>query len=263
MPTEPSPARSRSEMVIEVPADMIDAAGLADRIGADPDLDALIASIRDYGQRVPVLLRHSPNHQGRYDVVYGRRRIAAIRALGGRVRALVQTLPDRDLIVAQGQENAARRDLSFVEKASFAGRMSARGFERKVICDALAVDRAVLSKMIKVFERVPPALIAAIGPAHQTGRDRWVAFADALTCEAEAFAAIEGVQDSDARFRAAHASTRAARPSATTSHAWGSVSRAGDCTTIRMTGDAQPFAAWVLAHLDTFHDRWQAERAST
>lgn len=159
-------AELKSRALEEVPADMIDPGGLTDRLGEDPeDFERLKASIRDYGQQVPVLLRFDPNYEGRYQVVYGRRRVAALKALRMPVKAMIRDINDRDLIVAQGQENSARRDLSFIEKANFARQMVAHGFERKVVCDALHIDKTVISRMLAVVDAVPQPLIATIGPA--------------------------------------------------------------------------------------------------
>ena len=156
----------RSRAIIDVSPDLIDNAGLKDRLDADAEgLADLIASIRDYGQQVPVLLRHNPHQEGRYEVVYGRRRVAALKALNQPVKALLRQLNDRELIVAQGQENSARKDLSFIEKASFAAQMVRLGFDRKVVCDALSIDKTVISRMLTVTDAVPEAVILAIGSA--------------------------------------------------------------------------------------------------
>jgi ParB family chromosome partitioning protein len=70
----------KSRSIVDVVADQIDNGGLRDRLEDNPqDHEALVASIRDYGQQVPVLLRLDPNHEGRYQVVYGRRRVAALK----------------------------------------------------------------------------------------------------------------------------------------------------------------------------------------
>ncbi len=255
-------AQMRANAVIDVPADLIDAAGVDDRLGDDPDQAALVESIREYGQQVPVLLRHSPNVEGRYDVVYGRRRVAALRALKRPVRAMVRDLPDRDLIVAQGQENTARKNLSFIELANFARQMRDMGFDRKVIQDALHLHEAVVSKMLTVADKVPEALIRAIGPAPGTGRDRWVAFSRALAGhEDAALTATADIPDSDARFEAALAATRtaAAPPKTATRAPWGSVKRGTRGTTISVDRDKDAFADWLVARMDALHADWMQD----
>lgn len=107
--------------IIDVSPELIDNAGLRDRLDDDPEgIAALAESIREYGQQVPVMLRHHANIEGRYEVVYGRRRVAALKALRQPVKAMIGEMNDRELVIAQGQENSARKDLSFIEKALFA-----------------------------------------------------------------------------------------------------------------------------------------------
>lgn len=171
----------KARAVVDLDAHLIDAGGLADRLEHDPaDHARLLASLRDYGQQVPVLVRPHPAAPGRYRVVYGRRRIRALRELGLPVKALVRELDDVGAVLAQGQENTARRDLSFIEKANFARQMAEAGFERRIVCDALAIDKTVLSRMLSVTERVPHGLIALVGSAPGIGRDRWLGFAARL-----------------------------------------------------------------------------------
>jgi ParB family chromosome partitioning protein len=197
----------KARAVIEIDPFAIDAGGMADRLehGAAEDAQ-LAASIRDHGQQVPVLVRPHPQAEDRYQIVYGRRRVLALRDLGQPVRALVRDLDDQALVVAQGQENTARRDLSFIEKANFARQMEEAGYERGLICDTLSVDKTVLSRMLSVTDLVPVALIEAIGSAPGIGRDRWLAFAaawEAAGTDAEDATAILDTgagQGSDARF---------------------------------------------------------------
>jgi len=54
------------------------------------------------------------------------------------------------------------------------------GYERRIVCDALSIDKTVLSRMLSVTDRVPLALIEAIGAAPGIGLDRWLAFAELL-----------------------------------------------------------------------------------
>ena len=255
-------AELRTRALVEVPADMIDDAGLPERMEADAELDALAASIRDYGQQVPVMLRHSPNYEGRYEVVYGRRRVAALKRLGQPVRALVRELSDRDLIVAQGQENSARRDLSFIEKARFARAMEGMGFERKVICDALSIDKTVLSRMLSVIDALPPAVIDAIGPAPAAGRDRWLALARRAASQSEdaLIAAAQG-PDSDTRFQALVAALtpppEAREELRADGREIGLVRRKRTHTVLEV---APEFGNWLAANIDQLHRDWRERR---
>ena len=79
--------------------------------------------------------------QGRYQVAYGHRRLQAVRLLGRPVRAIIRPLQDIDVVVAQGVENSARQNLSYIERALFALTLEARGFERSVIMRACRPTR--------------------------------------------------------------------------------------------------------------------------
>jgi len=171
----------KSRAVIDVDPQQIDPGGLEDRLEhVDEDHAALVGSLRDHGQQVPVLLRPHPTEPDRFQVVYGRRRVRALKELGQPVKALVRTLDDQEMILAQGQENSARKDLSFIEKVSFARQMRDLGYARKTICAALHVDKTVISRMMVVADAIDPDLIAVIGAAPSVGRDRWLALAEKL-----------------------------------------------------------------------------------
>lgn len=171
----------KARSVIEIDPFLIDSGGVQDRLESDVNEDAeLTRSIAEYGQQVPVLVRPHPDTEGRFQIVYGRRRVLALRDLGQPVKALVRDLDDRELVLAQGQENTARRDLSFIEKVNFARQMEQEGYDRKVICDALSVDKTLISRMLAIAECIPPALIQAVGAAPSVGRDRWMGLADLI-----------------------------------------------------------------------------------
>lgn len=257
----------RSRAIVDVPADMIDDAGLRDRLDQDPlGLAALTESIREYGQQVPVLLRHSPNVEGRYEVVYGRRRVAALRALGQPVKAMLRQLNDKELIVAQGQENTARKDLSFIEKASFAAQMVAMGFDRKVICDALSIDKTVISRMLSITDILPQRLIEAIGSAPSAGRDRWLLLARLARGQSPAMLlrAAQG-PDSDTRFRAVLAAVQTPRPDPGTPRPLtaedggviGKARKKNEKTVIELNEASRDFADWLVDHITRLHREWQ------
>lgn len=168
----------KAQAVIDLDPELIEASFVADRLqSSEEHHQVLVESIRAHGQQVPVLIRPHPSKEGRYQIAYGRRRLLAIRELGLKVRAVVKPLSDEQLVVAQGQENSARKDLTFIEKALFAARLEAAGYSRDVIMASLTVDKTGLSRLISSAVKIPHDLIEAIGPAPLAGRDRWTELA--------------------------------------------------------------------------------------
>lgn len=197
-----------AKSVIEIEPSAIDPAPVRDRltIEHDPSLDALVTSIRESGQQVPVLVRPHPALPGRFQTAYGHRRIEAARRLGIRVRAVVAALDDDALVTAQGKENSERRDLTFIEKALFARRLDEARYDRALICAALSTDKSDVSRAIAVARSMPDGVIEAIGPAPKAGRARWLALAEALKGSKERKRA-ESLIETDA-FRALHSDQR-------------------------------------------------------
>jgi ParB family chromosome partitioning protein len=162
------------ETIVEIGTTKIDNSIVSDRMDiSDEETSILAEQIKEQGQIVPILVRPHPDKDGHFQVAYGHRRVRAAAMLGIKVRAVVRKLSDEELVVAQGQENNARQDLSFIEKAVFAVKLEERGFERKVICSALAISRSDCSTLIKIGSRIPRAVIQAIGKAPGVGRPRW------------------------------------------------------------------------------------------
>jgi len=161
--------------VMDLPTDLIDPSFVSDRFSRTEDADyrALVESIRESGQQVPILVRPHPTAEGRYQIAYGHRRHAAAAELGRPVRAIVRTLRDEELVVAQGQENGERRDLSFIERALFAAELQRRGFDRTTLNGALGVHTAEMTRLLAVAATIPEDLIRRIGPAPKAGRQRW------------------------------------------------------------------------------------------
>ncbi|MDF0695903.1 plasmid partitioning protein RepB [Rhizobium sp. MC63] len=163
------------ETVVELEPDLVDPSFVRDRIEDDEqEFAELRSAIRDRGQDSPILVRPHPKASGRYMVVFGHRRLRAAMELGRKVRAVVKELQDSDHLVAQGQENSARANLSFFEKAMFASeiaRLHVDG-DNAIILSALSLDRATLSKMLAVAS-MPGEVLDAVGAAKGIGRDRW------------------------------------------------------------------------------------------
>lgn len=172
----------------ELDTDVIDDWGPKDRLdeftavnsGDDSDgFDVLKSSIADGGQQVPILVRRAAV-EGRFEIIYGRRRLRACRELGLKVRSNVQDLDDATALLAKGLENAARRNLSFYEKARFAAVIQAAGHTTKTVRQVLSVSASGLSHFTKVTDNIPDDVGDRIGAAPKSGRPKWTALAEAF-----------------------------------------------------------------------------------
>ena len=196
------------QVIVELDPTLVDNSFVQDRMDATAAQNAAFRDIiRQHGQNVPILVRQKSSDPERYEVAFGHRRLRAARELGIKVRAVVRSLTDEELVVAQGQENSGRTDLTFIERARFAARLEDRKFSRDVIMSALNVDKAALSRLIAVATRIPPAVIEAIGPAPAYGRVRWQELMESLEEAAARARAFEitaeaafAELDTDARF---------------------------------------------------------------
>ncbi|MCA1444409.1 plasmid partitioning protein RepB [Ensifer sp. IC4062] len=199
---------AEGQSIVDLDPSLIDASFVVDRLGVTAEAQAaLVQQIRDHGQQVPILVRPHPAAKDRYQVAYGHRRLAAVREIGGKVKAVIRNLSDEQLVVSQGQENNARTDLSFIERALFATRLEDRGFSREIIMSSLGVDKAALSKMITVVRRLPVEVIEAVGAAPGFGRRRWMELADLVDLDGNRSRALEFIEktefpagESDQRF---------------------------------------------------------------
>lgn len=196
------------ETIVEISPDLIDSSFVNDRLGQDDEaFRELKASIEAGRQDTPVLLRPHPESSDRFMVVFGHRRVRVAAEIGRKVRAVVKAMDDVSHILAQGHENTARADLSFIEKAVFAKNLADIGQSKDVIMSALTVDGTLLSRMLSVAQQVPHEIIDLIGPAKQIGRDRWEGLKKLVGAPVNADLAREIISDpmlaglqSDARF---------------------------------------------------------------
>lgn len=163
------------ETIVEIDPEFVDISFVKDRLDDQgEDYAQLVEAIRERGQDSPILVRPHPSAPGRFMIVFGHRRVRVARDLGRKVRAVVKNLADIDHVIAQGQENSARANLSFIEKALYAGSLAALRYDddNSVILTALSINRPTLSKMLSVAS-LPSNVLEAIGPAKAVGRDRW------------------------------------------------------------------------------------------
>ncbi|MDH0615640.1 MULTISPECIES: plasmid partitioning protein RepB [unclassified Agrobacterium] len=170
---------NEGDVVLELDPDQLDASFVRDRLGTsavleDEEYRELVNAIRDRGQDSPILVRPDPKNSDRYMIVFGHRRAQAAKDLGRKVRAVIRQLDEQAHVISQGQENSARSNLSFIERALFADRLERLGYSREVIQAALSIDYQTLSKMLTIPSAFGEDLIEAIGPAKGVGRDRWL-----------------------------------------------------------------------------------------
>lgn len=171
-----------SHQVWELEPYQIEDTRVADRL--DPsDVHDLRSSIEATGQTVPILVRRHATEPDKYLLVYGRRRLEAIRTSDQltKVRALIAHLDDDTAVQAQITENIARRDLSFIEKALFAHELIENDFgNQSRVAEVLTVTKSAISMALAIVESIGTDLIRAIGPAHGVGRPRWETLSKAL-----------------------------------------------------------------------------------
>jgi ParB family transcriptional regulator, chromosome partitioning protein len=195
------------QAIVELDPGLIEGSFVRDRMdGSDVAHDSLVEAIRARGQQVPILVRPHPTTPGHYQVAYGHRRLRAVTQLGIKVRAVVKEMSDDELVVAQGQENNARLDLTYIEQAMFAFRLEQRGFSRSTIIEALSIDKSNLAKLISIPNKVPHAIIEAVGHAPGIGRGRWLEITDLFQVPAN----VERAQSiiSRGQFRSAESADR-------------------------------------------------------
>lgn len=189
-PVSPAPSMMSSNRALRSARDAVDSHHVweldPDHVINDRPTDRLnLADVQDLkdaietnGQTVPILVRRHPSHGDRYLLVYGSRRLEAIRQSTKveKVRALVANLDDHAAVQAQVSENMARRDLSYIEKALFSQELISSGFgNQNQVAEVLTVSKSSISMAKTVIDMVGAELIREIGPAHGIGRPRWEA----------------------------------------------------------------------------------------
>jgi ParB family chromosome partitioning protein len=268
----------KGQVIVELDPALIDNSFVADRMESTEEQNAAFRDlIREHGQNVPILVRPKPNEPNRYEVAFGHRRLRAARELGIKVRAVVRSLTDEQLVIAQGQENSGRTDLTFIERARFAARLEDRNFSRDIIMASLNIDKGALSRLIAIATRIPAAVIDAVGPAPSFGRVRWQELTDLLDQDGNRERATAFVKaptfatlDSDKRFEAIAAMlrTKAVRARAETwstndgTHA-AKVARAGKRLTLTFDDRVAPqFGEFVKERLQSLYDEYKTRNPS-
>jgi ParB family transcriptional regulator, chromosome partitioning protein len=102
--------------VTKVPLSSIDAPG--HRLKTDQDIEEIARSLERHGQFFPIRLREHPSELGRYQVIFGNRRLAAAKKIGwDEINADVVKASDEEALTMALSENIDRKDFSDYEKA--------------------------------------------------------------------------------------------------------------------------------------------------
>jgi ParB family chromosome partitioning protein len=262
--------------VVELDTALIEPSFVSDRMPlTDAALADLVEAIRANTQLSPVLVRPHPQTAGRYQTAFGHRRIRAASIIGIPVRAIVREMTDEEMVIAQGQENHARKDLTYIEKARFAQRLEAR-FGRETIMQAMSVYKSDLSNMLSVAHRIPEEITNAIGPAPKTGRRGWIELTDLLKNPKSLEAAREAAlakdlqaRESDERFKAVLAAVKLG-PIKSKTESWASadgrklakvVSNAKRVTLTIDRKQSPEFAEFLLTRFKDLYAEFEKSRA--
>lgn len=157
------------DLVYEIDPELIDEWEFVDRPESEfGDLEELTASVRSFGQEVPILLR--PKQGGRYELIYGRRRWTVCKDLGIKVKAFVRQIDDRTAYQKMSLENRSRQDLSSWARAmSYKKAIDMMLYEsQSALAAHLGIDRGTLSNMM-IYTKLPDSLTQAIGSMKNVG----------------------------------------------------------------------------------------------
>ncbi|WP_107677855.1 plasmid partitioning protein RepB [Agrobacterium sp. LAD9] len=276
------------EVIVDLDPQSVDVSFVSDRLSDDgEEFQELLHAIRMSGQTTPILVRPSSTDAKRYMVVFGHRRLRVARELGVPVKAIVKQLDDTTSAIVQGQENAARSNLSFIERAYFAQNLIDSGMTKETVRSSLAIDEAMLSKMLSVIESVPAPVIQALGASKKIGRDRWLSLRQLVLAPALFKVAVEHAGTNDflqlpesERFDELHdylkrykTKSAAKKPKAeTAANDWVSFDRSlnfamkakAKKVAIEFSSvEAKPFSEWLSSRLDRLYEEYKGSNNQT
>ncbi|ASV88785.1 plasmid partitioning protein RepB (plasmid) [Ochrobactrum quorumnocens] len=276
------------ETIVEIEPHLLDVSFASDRLSEDDiEFEALKEAIKDHGQATPILVRPNPHNDERYMVVFGHRRARAAMDLGIRVKAVVKKLDDISSAIAQGQENSARSNLSFIERAYFAQNLLSSGMSKDIVKSAIGIDDALLSKMLSVVETVPSTMIMAMGASKKIGRDKWLSLRQIILNPAHLDVALSRIASDgfmalpeEERFDALHEYLKkysvrsAAKVSAKAAieKSWLSEDRAVRLSmkqkpknvAIELSStEARPFSDWLSSNMDRFYIEYKQTKSQS
>jgi ParB/RepB/Spo0J family partition protein len=126
------------------------------------DLSELIQSLKDHGLLQPVGVRKLPG--GKWDAVYGNRRIVAARKLGWKTipATIVEASTDADRDILGLVENLKRRNTSVSEDGRIFQKLKDLGLSVKEIATRLGESEVRINHALDIFNEFPDDVKASI-----------------------------------------------------------------------------------------------------
>lgn len=140
------------DQIVLMDIEKIDAPVEMDRDLIDPDkIRELAESIRSQGLHSPILVRPA---NGRYEVVFGHRRLLAHRLIGEiKIRSMVREMTDDQVFEARAVENDQREDLNPIERAKTYKRLREKfQMSNRQIAQKMGRSPGVIDKYIHLLE---------------------------------------------------------------------------------------------------------------
>jgi len=146
----------------DIPIDRIDPSPFQIRRAFD-DLTELIAAMRMHGFTSRLWVRPHPTTAGRYQLVYGERRLRAARQAGLTIIPCEVThMSDRELVEIGLTENLHRRDLDPMEEAQgFQRFMDEFGYSYRELAERIGKDKGYIENRVRLL-RMPKDVQAMV-----------------------------------------------------------------------------------------------------
>ena len=148
-------AATRQHHLIDIPIDLIDPSPFQIRQDFE-DLHELAAAMRTHGFTSHLWVRAHPTEAGRYQLIYGERRLRAARSAGiSLVPCEVTQYDDREMLEIGLTENLQRRDLRPLEEAEgFQRFINTFGYSIRTLADRIGKDKGYIENRLRLL-RLP------------------------------------------------------------------------------------------------------------
>jgi ParB family chromosome partitioning protein len=159
------PAAETARNAVEVPIESLMPNPYQPRRHFDEDAIAeLVESIRSRGVLQPLLVRRSPTHPGRYEIIAGERRWrASQRARLHQVPIVVRDFTDKEALEVAIIENIQRQDLTPIEEARAYQRLVDEfQHTQEALGEVVGKSRSHVANLMRLLQ-LPPAVQKMLG----------------------------------------------------------------------------------------------------